>query len=299
MDWRTVRFDWNRARAFLVTAEEGSLSAAAKALGMSQPTLGRQVDALEGELDVTLFERVGRRLVLTESGSDLLEHVRAMGEAASRVSLAATGQSQAIEGIVSVSASQSFSAYLLPPILARLREVAPGISVDVVATDDQIDLLRREADIAVRNVRPEHPDLVAKKVGEADGHLYAASSYLDRVGRPMTPERLKTCDLITWDRGPEVLERLATLGLELSCENIRYACGSHLVQWEMVKQGLGVGVQASLVGDAEPGIERALPGVESVGFPIWLVSHRELHTSKRVRTVFDLLAEMLSDPERG
>jgi len=296
MDWRTVRFDWNRARAFLVTAEEGSLSAAAKALGMSQPTLGRQVDALESELDVTLFERVGRRLVLTESGGELLEHVRAMGEAASRVSLAATGQSQAVEGTVSVSAGQSFSAHLLPPILARLRDVAPGISVDVVATDDQIDLLRREADIAVRNVRPEHPDLVAKKVGESDGHLYAASNYLERVGRPMTLERLQTCDFIAWDRGAQVLERLAQLGLELSPQNIRYACGSHLVQWEMVKQGLGIGVQASVVGEAEPLVERALPGLESVGFPIWLVSHRELHTSKRVRTVFDLLAEMLGDP---
>ncbi len=278
-----------------MTAEEGSLSAAAKALGMSQPTLGRQVDALESELDVTLFERVGRRLVLTESGADLLEHVRAMGEAASRVSMAATGQSQAVEGIVSVSASQSFSAHLLPPVLARLREVAPGISVDIVATDDKIDLLRREADIAVRNVRPEHPDLVAKKVGETDGHLYAASSYLERVGRPMTLERLQSCDFIAWDRGPQVLERLSVLGLELGPQNIRYACGSHLVQWEMVKQGLGVGVQASLVGEAEPLVERALPDLESVAFPIWLVSHRELHTSKRVRTVFDLLAEMLGD----
>lgn len=293
MDWRTVRFDWNRARAFLVTAEEGSLSAAAKALGMSQPTLGRQVDALETELGVTLFERVGRRLVLTEPGRDLLEHVRAMGQAASRVSMAASGQSQDVEGIVSVSASQSFSAHLLPPVLRRLRDVAPGIRVDVVATDDQIDLLRREADVAIRNVRPEHPELIAKKVGESDGHLYAATSYLDRVGRPMTLERLKTCDFIAWNRGPQVLDRLAMLGLDLGDDNVRYVCESHLVQWEMVKQGLGVGVQASLVGEAEPTVERALPGLESVSFPIWLVSHRELHTSKRVRTVFDLLSEML------
>jgi len=121
MDWRAVKFDWNRARAFLVTAEEGSLSAAARALGLAQPTLGRQVDALEEELGVVLFERVGRGFTLTPSGLELLEHVRAMGEAANRVSLAAAGQSQSIEGNVSIAASETYSAMLLPKIVARLR----------------------------------------------------------------------------------------------------------------------------------------------------------------------------------
>lgn len=293
MEWRTVRFDWNRARAFLVTAEEGSLSAAAKALGMSQPTLGRQVDALESELGVTLFERVGRRLSLTEAGAELLEHARAMGEAASRVSLAASGQSQAAQGLVTISAGEATAAHLLPPVLTRLREQAPGITVDVVATDSHSDLLRREADIALRNVRPDHPDLIAKKVREMEGHLYAASSYLDRFGRPMTLERLNTCDFVGWNRDSPLRDRLATLGLSLSAEQFPFVCESHLVQWEMVKRGLGVGVQASLIGDAEPLVERALPSLPGVMFPVWLVSHRELHTSRRVRTVFDLLAEML------
>ena len=293
MEWRTVRFDWNRARAFLVTAEEGSLSAAAKALGMSQPTLGRQVDALETELGVTLFERVGRRLSLTDAGAELLEHARAMGEAASRVSLAATGQAHAAEGIVSISAGQAFAAHILPPVLARLREEAPGIAIDIVATDVQSDLLRREADIAIRNVRPQHPDLMAKKICDMEGRVYAASAYLDRIGRPMTLEKLATCDYVAWNREPAVRERLATLGLNLTADRIRYTCESHLVQWEMVKQGLGAGVQAAPIGDAEPRVERALPELGAVMFPVWLCSHRELHTSKRVRTVFDLLAEML------
>src|SRR3954469_19189080 len=117
MDWRSVKFDWNRARAFLVTAEEGSLSAAARALGMAQPTLGRQVDALEEELGVVLFERVGRGLTLTPSGLELLEHVREMGEAANRVSLAAAGQSQSIEGSICIAVSEVYAAFLLPPIL--------------------------------------------------------------------------------------------------------------------------------------------------------------------------------------
>lgn len=291
MEWRTVRFDWNRARAFLVTAEEGSLSAAAKALGMSQPTLGRQVDALESELDVTLFERVGRRLVLTDAGAELLEHARAMGEAASRVSLAASGQSDAVHGVVKVSAGEAFSAYLLPAALAKLRTRAPGIQVDVIATADKSDLLRREADIAVRNVRPDHPDLVARKLCDMDGTLYAASSYLDRIGRPMTVERLHECDFIAWNRDAPLRDRLTEVGLTLTEEHFPFVCDNHLVQWEMVKQGLGVGIQASIIADATPGMERALPDLETISFPVWLVSHRELHTSRRVRTVFDLLAE--------
>ncbi len=294
MDWRTVRFDWNRARAFLVTAEEGSLSAAARALGMTQPTLGRQVDALERELDVLLFDRVGRRLALTEAGVDLLEHVRAMGDAASRVSLAASGQSQALEGEVTITASEVFATYVLPPMIAKLREAEPGISVDIVSSNTAIDLRRREADIAVRNVRPSHPDLVAKKLRDMGGHFYAATTYLDRIGRPQTPAELSRADFVGFDRTSALIDRFATLGYTLTQRNFPLVSESQLVGWALVKQGLGIGVMAEIVGDAEPGVERALPDQDPVMFPVWLVSHRELHTSRRVRVVFDLLAEQFA-----
>jgi len=156
MDWNSVNFDWNRARAFLVTAEEGSLSAAARALGMAQPTLGRQVDALERELGVTLFQRVGRGLVLTPGGLALLDHVRAMGEAANRVSLSAFGQSQSIEGTICISASETYAAVLLPPIIAKLRLAEPRIKIEIIASHTTSDLRRREADIALRNFS-SHP----------------------------------------------------------------------------------------------------------------------------------------------
>ena len=133
MEWKTVRFDWNQVRAFLVTAEEGSLSAAARALNLTQPTLSRQVAALEQDLGVTLFERAGRSLLLTETGLTLLEHVRAMGEAAARVSLSASGQSEAIAGKVSITATDMVSAYVLPEILSVLSDRAPGITVEVCA----------------------------------------------------------------------------------------------------------------------------------------------------------------------
>src|SRR5437870_10522037 len=130
MDWRSLKFDWNHAKAFLATAQEGSLSAAARALGMAQPTLGRQVDALEAELGVVLFERVGRGFTLTPSGLELLDHVRAMGEAANRVSLSAAGQAQSIEGTICIAASETYAAMLLPPIVAKLRQAEPGIHIE-------------------------------------------------------------------------------------------------------------------------------------------------------------------------
>ena len=154
MDWRSVSYDWNQVRAFLATVEEGSLSAAARALGLTQPTLGRQVAGLEAALGVTLFERIGKTLVLTAPGMELLEQTRAMGAAASRLSLAATGQSTSIEGHVRISASDSYAAHILPPILVDLARRAPGINVEIVVSNQISDLRRREADIAIRNFRP-------------------------------------------------------------------------------------------------------------------------------------------------
>ena len=289
-----MRFDWNRARAFLVTAEEGSLSAAARALGMSQPTLGRQVEALESELDVLLFDRVANRLTLTPSGVELLEHVRAMGDAASRMGLAASGQSQTLEGIVTITSTETFSAHFLPPILAKLRRLEPGIQIDIVATNEQADLRRREADIAIRTVAPNHPDLIAKKIRDMNGNLYAATRYLEQIGRPKTPAGFSDAEFIGFDRTNAFLELLAGKGYSLTPRNFPIATDNHLVIWELVKQGLGIGVNAEIIGDAEPLVERVLPDAEPVVFPVWLISHRELHTSRRVRRVFDLLAHELA-----
>lgn len=296
MDWRAVKFDWNRARAFLVTAEEGSLSAAARALGMSQPTLGRQVDALEEELGVILFERVGRGFTLTPSGVELLEHVRSMGEAANRVSLTAAGQAQTIEGSICIAASETYSAVLLPPIIARLRAVEPGIRVEIVASNQTSDLRRREADIAVRNFPPAEPDLIARKIRDVPARLYAAPDYLDRIGNPRLPADLARADFINIDPSGGYLKALNGMGLNLTERNFPILTENMLVMWEMVKHGLGIGVLDGHIGDAEPRVTRVLPDLEPITFPIWLVAHRELNTSRRVRVVFDLLARELATP---
>ena len=294
MNWQAVRFDWNQARAFLATAEEGSLSAAARALGLTQPTLGRQVAALEAELGVTLFERVGRSLSLTGSGIDLLEHFRAMGEAAGRISLAASGQSQAIEGQVRVTASDMVATYHLPPMLKRLREVAPGIEIEIVASNEVRDLRRREADIAIRHVRPEQPDLTARLVAETTGHLFASTEYLDRHGRPRTPRDLSDADFV----GPEQPERFLpewnALGLSLTPDNFKITTSSGTVVVELVRRGFGIAPLPKDVAMIAPELECVLPGLDPIPMPIWLVTHRELHTSRRIRLVFDLLAEALA-----
>jgi len=291
MDWRRVQFDWNRARAFLVTAEEGSLSAAARALGSTQPTVGRQVAALEEELGVTLFERVGRGLQPTATGLELVEHVRAMGEAATRVSLTSAGQSLSLEGPITITAGEAIAAYLLPPILARIRTQYSGINIEIVASNRPSDLLRREADIAIRNYRPTEPELVAKKVAETSARLYASSEYLESIGNPGKDGDLRGASFIGFDRTPLYMNGLNALGLRLTPQNFPIVTEQQLVQWEFVKRGLGIGIMMEQIGDSETGVVRAFPDLPPYPVPLWLTSHREVRTSRRVRVVFDLLAE--------
>jgi DNA-binding transcriptional LysR family regulator len=294
MDWRAVRFDWNRARAFLVTAEEGSLSAAARALGLTQPTLGRQVEALEEELGVVLFERAGKGLVLTPGGLELLDHVRGMGEAAGRVSLAASGQTQSVEGSICITASEIYAAHLLPAIVVKLRRQAPGIEVEVVASNAAVDLRRREADIAIRSFRPTQPDLVARKVADAPACWYAAPTYLASIGNPRSSADFSRAAFIGFDGTDGYVKMLAQRGVTVTARNFPIVTLNHLVHWEMVKQGAGIGVVPQVIGDAEPKVVRVLADVAPMPFEMWLTTHRELHTSRRVRVVYDFLVEELS-----
>jgi len=294
MDWRSVTFDWNRARAFLVTAEEGSLSAAARALGLAQPTLGRQVAALEQELGVALFERVGRGLALTASGLELVEHVRTMGDAANRIALTASGQSQSIEGTICIAATEVYAAFVLPPVVKKLRRAAPELTIEIVASNVVSDLRRREADIALRHVRPTDQDLIAKRLPDDAVHLYATPTYLAQIGNPRFLAECSQVDFIGFDQAPSLRESLNAMGFTLADNNFPVLTGSHLVQWELVKHGVGVGIMPLRVGDAEPSVTRVLPGMDPFEIPVWLVAHRELNTSRRVRLVFDLLVDELS-----
>lgn len=286
--------DWNHIRAFLATAETGSLSAAARQLGLTQPTLSRQVAALEAELGVLLFERLGRSLALTGAGRELLAHSRSMGAAAEALALAASGQAQTIEGTVRITASDVVSAHLLPPVLRQLRRRAPRLTIEVVAANDIRDLMRREADIAIRHVRPEQPELIARLVQEASAHFYAAPSYLAQRGRPAAPADLAGHDFVGFADTGRSIAFLAELGIPLTQANFPVRTTSGLASWELVRQGFGVSPMMDAVAEATAGVERLLPGMAPITFPVWLTTHRELHTSRRIRLVYDLLADFFS-----
>lgn len=299
MNWRNISFDWNQVRAFLAAVEEGSLSAAARALRQTQPTMSRQVAALEEELGVLLFERVGRTLVLTPAGLELLDHVRAMGEAASRISLTASGQSQAVDGIVCITATDIVATYFLPPMLHRLRREAPGVRIEIVASNAMSDLRRREADIAIRHGQPSEPDLIARNLGDTTAHLYAARSYLEEFGRPEKPADLASADFIGFEHSGFLLAYLKERGIPVTKDSFKITSETGAVSWDMVRQGLGIGVMSREIAARTPGIEMVLPDLAPIPIPMWLATHRELHTSRRIRLVFDMLVEEITRINRS
>ncbi len=281
-------------RAFLATAEHGSLSAAARHLGLTQPTLGRQISALEAELNLLLFERVGRGLELTQAGREMLGHVRQMGDAADRVALSAMGQSLSIEGDVRITASDILSASVLPTVVKRLRNRAPGLRVDVVAANDIRDLTRREADVAIRHVRSEQPDLVTRLVKQADAHFYAARSYIQEHGAPRSKAELINHAFVGFGDIAETVSYLNNIDVPVTDKNFRSLSRNGLVAWEMVCAGLGVCPMYADFADNDPRVIRILPQVAPITFPVWLTTHREIHTSPKIRLVFDTLAEALA-----
>jgi DNA-binding transcriptional LysR family regulator len=290
--------DWNLARAFLATAKAGSLSAASRALGLSQPTLSRQVAMLEAELGVTLFERIGKRLVLTETGHSLVAQGQAMAEAADAMALAASGRAQAVEGRVSISATDAYSAYILPGICARIREKAPHVTLVIISSNAISDLRRREADIAIRHVRPDEPDLIGQLVRESTAHFYASEAWVAQHGAPQRAEDVNPHDLVAYDDTAVFANYMRGLGLAVTADSFRLVSENTVVAWEMVKLGLGIGVMMPEIAERTPGVVKLLPQLELPRVPVWLVTHREMRTSQRIRLVFDVLAEELRDGER-
>jgi DNA-binding transcriptional LysR family regulator len=295
MDWRSIQFDWNHARAFLVTAEEGSFSAAARILGTTQPTLGRQVAALEKELDLILFDRIGKTLALTQIGIELVDYVREMSDAASKLSITASGQSHKLDGEVSISAIDSIAALWLPPIIKKLRVMYPSIKITVIASNQVSNLIQREADIAIRHVESTQQDLITKRVCNAAARLYGATNYLDALGRPLTIDKLNKADFAGSNRKADKKEFLLKYGLTITEENFSLVSENHLVQWENVKFGITLGMMMEVIGDKEPLVERVMQDSEFILIPIWLVAHKQLRTSKRIRAVYDVLSDSLAE----
>lgn len=294
MRWQRAAFDWNQARAFLVTAEEGSLSAAARALGFTQPTLSRQVAGLEEALGVTLFERTPRALLLTQPGMELLEHFRSMGDAADRIKIAATGQAETITGHVAIASTEMMATHYLVPILKQLRSKAPELKIEMVTSNQLSDLLRREADIAIRHARPREDNLIAKRMRTTRAQLYASSAYVKEVGRPKQISDLAAMQFVGVEDPEWLISPLMALGIEVTSANFNFAAVSGTVLLELLRQGFGVGYLPIEIAETYPELENLWPALEPMQIETWLVAHRELRTNPRIRLVFDLLSDGLS-----
>ncbi|WP_417477834.1 LysR family transcriptional regulator [Maricaulis sp.] len=286
-------FDWSHLQTFLSVAEHGTLSGAARATGGSQPTMGRHIAALEDQLGVRLFDRAPHGLALTPTGADLVEHARAMAKAANQLSLTASGRSERIGGTIRITASEIMSTYTLPAILTELHRAEPEIEIELVSSDRSENLLQREADIAIRMYRPTQADVFTKKVGDLQLAMFAAHDYIARRGAPTTVEEFRGHDVIGYDRSELMLRGFAEVGLQVDRHFFGFRCDSQVVGWQMVVAGFGIGFNQLEVGLAEPAVQRIETDTPMPALPIWLTAHSELKTSRRVRRVFDFLAEAL------
>lgn len=288
-----AEFDWNLIKSFVAVAETGSLSAAARGLEASQPTLGRHIGELEQALGVTLFRRGRRGYELTEAGSTLYERGRVLSEQANAFSLLALGAVEAIEGTVRIAASEVVAAFVLPGMTARLGVEEPGIEVEIVASNQVENLLRRDADIAIRMVRPAQNEVVARKVADIPLCLCAAKSYLDRRGRPEKPADLADHALVGFDRSDEIIRAFTAFGIPVGRSHFRFRTDNQIVLWQAVRTGNGVGIGQQPLAQRDPQLERLLPDVPLPNLPVWLAMHRDVRTSMRIRRVADFLHEEL------
>lgn len=286
-----IDFDWSLARSFLAALEHGSLLGAARALQASQPTIGRHIAELEAQLGVLLFERTGRGLLPTAMALKLAEPARAMEAAALAVARSATGAQAAQSGTVRITASQAVACFLLPPVLAQLRAALPEIQVELVSSNAVANLLRREADIALRMVAPDQATLVARRIGKVTLGTYAHRDYLRRRGTPREATDLLGHELVGADRNEDILKGFAAFGQPIGREHFQFRTDDLVAYWQAVRAGLGIGFVADFVARTDPAVVPLLPTLKIPPLPIWLAVHREVRANARIRAVYDFLAQ--------
>ena len=286
-------FDWSLVRSFLAVLEKGSLLAASRDLQLSQPTIGRHVAELESQLGLVLFDRNGRGLLPTEAAYHLAESARIMQSGADQLARNVLGADLGASGTVRITASQPVSCYVLPPLLAQMRLSLPDVQVELVASNEVSNLLRREADIAVRMVQPQQASIIARRVGKVTLRACAHQDYLRRRGVPRQPNDLLAHDLIGGDRNDDTLKGFAAQGLVVGREQFAFRADDLIVVWQAVRAGLGVGFVSDYLIRSDPAVIPVLPKLKIEPLPVWLAVHKEIRTSKRIRAVYDFLADAL------
>jgi DNA-binding transcriptional LysR family regulator len=291
--------DWERQRAFLAVIDNGSLSAAARQLGAAQPTVRRRIEDLEAQLGVALFTRSPSGLSPTALGRDLAQHARAMALAAASLARAASAEAGAASGVVRITASEVIGMEVLPAMLAELRETHPGLVFELALTNRSEDLLRREADIAVRMVRPTQEALVAKRVGAIGLGMFAHKRVLDAWGRPATLEEARRMPLIGYESETISVRAVKALGLDLGPADFAFRTDNDVAQLAAIRAGLGLGICQVGLAARDPMLERVMPDIFAFDLETFVVTHEDLKDVRRVRLVFDALVEGLTKYARA
>ena len=286
-------FNWQLIPSFLAAHKHGSLLAAARALGISQPTVGRHVSQLEAQLGTPLFERTGRGLISTPAAVRLADAARAMETGAHTLMRGAHQAQTTLSGTVRISASQPVGCCLLPKLLAQLRAEQPGIQVELVVSNTASDLLHREADIAIRMVRPTQSSLVARRIGQVGVFACAHRNYLARRGVPLVPADLLGHEMVGNDRVQDIYRGFAAMGYPVGPEQFALRTDDLMAYWAAVRAALGIGFVAAYLLRGDPDVVTVLPELSLPSPAVWLVVHREIRTSRRIRAVFDFLAREL------
>ena len=288
------KFDWSLVRSFLAALDQGSLLGAARVLKVSQPTLGRHIAELEGQLGAVLFERTGRGLVPTATGKQLAQSARAMEAAALQMERTLSGHQQEASGTVRITASVPVAVQLMPRVLAQMRDALPDIQVELVSSNAVSNLLRREADIALRMVRPDQSSLIARKLGDVEICVCAHQAYIQKHGAPQQPQDLIKHQLIGGDLDSTIVQGFLAMGFPVRREQFALRCDDLIAQWQAVRAGLGIGFVAGYMQRSDPEVVRVLEGRLVIPpLPMWLTVHREIRTNRRIRKVYDFLAQAL------
>lgn len=287
-------FDWALVRSFLAALDQGSLLGAARVLQSSQPTIGRHIAELESQLGVLLFERTGRGLKPLAMALKLADAARAMEQSAHQLQRSVSGADEAVRGTVRITASQPVACIMLPPLLARMRLALPDIHVELVVSNDVSNLLRREADIAVRMVQPDQASVVTRRIGKITIGTYAHRKYLQRAGTPREPTELLVHALIGNDKNEDILRGFAAMGYPVKREQFAFRSDDLIAHWQAVRAGVGIGFVADYVARTDADVIALLPMLKIPALPVWLAVHREIRTSKRIRAVYDFLGDAIA-----
>lgn len=291
--------DWTLLRTFREVARDGSLSAAARRLGLAQPTVGRHVSALEESLGIDLFTRSPRGLTATPAALDLIDHVERMAAASMALARAASGEAEAERGTVRLTASEFVGCEILPAILAGFRRDHPTIELELQLSNRNQDLLRRDADIAVRMFRPTQQALIARRIGRVEIGLYAHRTYVEANGLPDSADALGDHAWIGFDRDDTSFRSVGPKAQGIGRDLFKVRCDSDIAQLALVRAGAGIGGCQVKVAERDSDLVRVLPDELSFWLEVWLAMHEDLRATRRVRLLFDHLARELSAHLKG